>query len=91
MTSHKLTCCGQHVSAIIAMITTGILDNKLTKAVVDTEGLQWFQLKPPLKICTHRIQSKSRWVGDTFFATVLVKGFRRLLSTDKPIFKKQLK
>jgi len=55
------------------------------KAVADIGGLQWFQ--PPLKICVCRIQLTSGQAGDTFIVTVQVKGFRRLLSTDKPIFR----
>jgi len=42
MTSHKLTCCGQRVSAIIAMTTTGILDYKLTKEMVDSDEFKDF-------------------------------------------------
>jgi len=56
-------------------------------AVADTGGLQWFQMKPPLKICVCCIQLTSGCVGDTLLVTVQVKGFRRLLSVDKPIFR----
>jgi len=55
--------------------------------VADTGELQWFQLKPPLKICARCIQLTSGRAGDTFVLTVKVKGFRRLLSSDKPIFR----
>ena len=41
----------------------------------------------PLKICVRRIQLTSGRAENTFFVTVQVKGFRRLLSTDKPIFR----
>ena len=55
--------------------------------MADTGGLQWFQLKLPLKICVRCIQLTSGWERDTFIVTVQVKGFRRLLNTDKPIFR----
>jgi len=42
--------------------------------------------EPPLKISVRHIQLTSGRVGDTFLVTVQVKGFRRLLSVDKPIF-----
>jgi len=54
-------------------------------SVADTGGLQWFQLKPPLKICTRCIKLTNGQAGDTFCVTVQVKGFRRLLSANKPI------
>ena len=58
-------------------------------AVADTGGLQMFQLKHPLKICTCHVQLMSGRAGDTFVVTVQVKGFMRLLSIDKPIFRAQ--
>ncbi|XP_065908973.1 uncharacterized protein [Dysidea avara] len=42
ITSHKLTCRGQRVSAIVAMTTTGILDYKLTKDTVDSDEFKDF-------------------------------------------------
>ena len=42
ITSHKLTCRGQRVSAIVAMMTAGILDYKLTKETVDSDEFKDF-------------------------------------------------
>ena len=67
-------CCQHSIFGVYCLLLF------LINTVADTGGLQWFQLKPPLKIC---IQLTSGWVGDTFVVMVQVKGFRRLLSTDK--------
>jgi len=51
-------------------------------------GVALVSAETPLKICMCHIQLTSGRAGDTFFVTtVQVKGFRRLLSTDKPIFR----
>ena len=40
------------------------IQTKLCKSVADTGGLQWFQLKPPLKIVRVPNLLTSRHVGD---------------------------
>ena len=40
--SHKLALCGQNVSAIVAMTSTGILDYKLSQDTVDSDEFKSF-------------------------------------------------
>jgi len=41
-------------------------------------GLQWFQLKPPLKICAPRIQPTSGRAGHTFHSNGLSDKFQKV-------------